>query len=372
VSSFTTADVFRVGLEGGVVKYRKNGTLVYTSTVAPTYPLLVDAGLYHSGGIFSNVVISGNLSGGTPTTIINWLVVDHLGTPRMIVDQTGALANVKRHDYLPFGEELFGGAGGRNPGQGYSIPDGVRQQFTSKERDVETGLDYFINRYYSSSQGRFTSPDRIAMTSQRPSDPQRLNLYAYVRNSPLRTIDRDGLELEVRGDESAAYIASLENSTKLKWRVNKKGIVSIVGRPKKPSEDAKKIVKIIESKDRSDFVSITATANRSDVLGGVFYGGGEQTIDFADLRMESQAGSGGFTIDSSVMHETIEAIEGRNSLCTQSPDPTSFANFHSKGINAENEVRKTQGLALRVAGSERRTSDSYGNSPHHYRFYDAY
>ncbi len=31
----------------------------------------------------------------------------------MIMDQTGALANVKRHDYLPFGEELFAPSGGR-------------------------------------------------------------------------------------------------------------------------------------------------------------------------------------------------------------------------------------------------------------------
>ena len=61
------------------------------------------------------------------------------------------------------------------------------------------------------------------------------------------------------------------------------------------------------------------------------------------------------------MHETIEAIEGRNSPCTQSPDPTSFANFHSRGINAENQVRKIQGLAPRVAGSEQLTTDANGN-----------
>ncbi|MFZ0750267.1 MAG: hypothetical protein WAM70_12970, partial [Pyrinomonadaceae bacterium] len=65
VSSYTTSDVFRVAIEGGVVKYRKNGTLVYTSAVVPTYPLLVDAGLYHNGGTQSNVVISGNLVGGS-------------------------------------------------------------------------------------------------------------------------------------------------------------------------------------------------------------------------------------------------------------------------------------------------------------------
>jgi RHS repeat-associated protein len=36
-----------------------------------------------------------------------------------------------------------------------------RQKFTSKERDNETGLDYFLSRYYSSTQGRFTSPDEF-------------------------------------------------------------------------------------------------------------------------------------------------------------------------------------------------------------------
>lgn len=40
---------------------------------------------------------------------INWLVTDQLGTPRMIFDQGGSLANTSRHDYLPFGEELFAG-----------------------------------------------------------------------------------------------------------------------------------------------------------------------------------------------------------------------------------------------------------------------
>lgn len=35
-------------------------------------------------------------------------------------------------------------------------------EFTGKERDAETGLDYFLARYYSSAQGRFTSPDEWA------------------------------------------------------------------------------------------------------------------------------------------------------------------------------------------------------------------
>jgi RHS repeat-associated protein len=140
---------------------------------------------------------------------IQWLVTDQLGTPRMIIDKTGSLAGVKRHDYLPFGEELFAGTGGRTTAQGYSASDNVRQKFTSKERDNETGLDYFLARYYSSTQGRFTSPDEFTGgpdelfdfaedASNNPTfyaditDPQSLNKYQYTYNNPLNLTDSDG------------------------------------------------------------------------------------------------------------------------------------------------------------------------------------
>jgi YD repeat-containing protein len=63
--------------------------------------------------------------GNTPSTVVNlnWLVSDQLGTPRMVFDKTGALANVKRHDYLPFGEELSAGQGIRSTTLGYSAVD---------------------------------------------------------------------------------------------------------------------------------------------------------------------------------------------------------------------------------------------------------
>jgi RHS repeat-associated protein len=128
---------------------------------------------------------------------IHWLVGDHLGTARIILDQTGSFANLKRHDYLPFGEELAAGVGGRTTAQGYSGNDNVRQKFSGKERDSETGLDYFLTRYYASAQGRFTSYDSIFVTAKRLVDPQRLNLYAYARNNPLKFIDPDGMDVVI-------------------------------------------------------------------------------------------------------------------------------------------------------------------------------
>jgi RHS repeat-associated protein len=354
VSSYTTADVFRVAVEGGVVKYRKNGTVVYISTVAPTYPLLADTGLYHNGGTFSNVAISGNLVGST-TTNINWLVTDHLGTPRMIVDQTGALANVKRRDYLPFGEELFAGVGARTTAQGYSLADGVRQQFTSKERDVETGLDYFSNRYYHSIPGRFMSADPIPMTSQRPSDPQRLNLYAYVRGNPLVNIDPNGLDLEVTGSEAKRYVDDLEKATKLKLKLDSKtGQVSIVKEGKTLSKEAQRIKTIIgDTHNTVHIEAIRDSAGTNQVVVGRFEGGGRQTLDYADIDKLGKQ-TGGTTPQSVVIHETTEAYEGL--INPQSLSATSLFQqlkpAHTAAVEYENSYRRGQGLGERIDSNQ--------------------
>jgi RHS repeat-associated protein len=103
-----------------------------------------------------------------------------------------------RYDYVPFGEELPSGL--RPTGIGYGGNDAIKQKFTQKERDSESGLDYFGARYYSSAQGRFTSPDPVErlMLDQKKqalfiTNPQRWDKYVYVLNNPLRNVDPDGL-----------------------------------------------------------------------------------------------------------------------------------------------------------------------------------
>lgn len=136
-----------------------------------------------------------------PAAEVRWLVCDHLGTPRMVVAKSGALSAVSRHDYLPFGEELAAGFAGRTNSQGYSQPDGSRQKFAGSERDEETGLDYMQARYYGAAAGRFASVDPVFFQKEMMIDPQRFNLYAYVRNNPLRFVDPKGEAIELTGDE---------------------------------------------------------------------------------------------------------------------------------------------------------------------------
>jgi RHS repeat-associated protein len=72
----------------------------------------------------------------------------------------------------------------------------LQSRFTGKERDAESGNDYFEARYYSSTMGRFMSPDWSAQVEPVPyaklADPQSLNLYSYVENNPLTRFDPDG------------------------------------------------------------------------------------------------------------------------------------------------------------------------------------
>lgn len=80
---------------------------------------------------------------------------------------------------------------------------------TQKERDVETGLDYFLARNYSPTQARFTSPDEFTgrpdelfdfaeTAADNPTfysaieEPQSLNKYQYCFNNPLSYVDPDG------------------------------------------------------------------------------------------------------------------------------------------------------------------------------------
>src|SRR6185312_14941598 len=86
-------------------------------------------------------------------------------------------------DFLPFGEQITGGTG-------------TTHKFTGKERDIESNLDEFGARYYSSSIARFITPDWSDSPGTAPyadlTNPQTLNLYSFVRNNPLSATDADG------------------------------------------------------------------------------------------------------------------------------------------------------------------------------------
>lgn len=130
-----------------------------------------------------------------------YLTTDTLGSPRVITNQSGTVES--RRDFLPFGDDLAAGTGGRSNVQGYgSSADTTRQKFTCYERDIESDLDFAQARMYNFRHGRFTSTDPVLIIQERLYDPQQINLYGYCRNNPLAFIDPSGEIIDYANKDS--------------------------------------------------------------------------------------------------------------------------------------------------------------------------
>jgi RHS repeat-associated protein len=129
---------------------------------------------------------------------LHFALTDLLGTKRIQVSGTGVLELTCAS--LPFGNSIWKfRSTACNPWGKSTAPDATEHHYTGKERDTESGLDYFGARYYSSGAGRFLSPDYNAMGDDLDpvpyadlNNPQSLNLYSYVQNNPLSHKDADG------------------------------------------------------------------------------------------------------------------------------------------------------------------------------------
>jgi RHS repeat-associated protein len=110
--------------------------------------------------------------------IVEYYHTDPLGSVRAVTTADGSVD--RRHDFFPFGVE-------------HNAPSAEQKRwYTGKERDAETGLDYFGARYYASQSGRFTTVDPVVPIEDALLDPQRWNRYSYVMNRPLALTDPDG------------------------------------------------------------------------------------------------------------------------------------------------------------------------------------
>jgi len=108
---------------------------------------------------------------------------DWLSTFRARSDVTGN--RIETCTSLPFGEDLT-----------CTGTEVTPIHFTGKERDTESGNDFFEARYYTSTMGRFLTPDWAEKPTNVPyahfGNPQSLNLYSYVQNNPSTVGDPDG------------------------------------------------------------------------------------------------------------------------------------------------------------------------------------
>lgn len=145
----------------------------------------------------------------TAQTSVEIYHTDPIGSVRHITNDAGNV--VETYDYSPFGET--------------AAPEPFARQFAGKERDPDTGFDYFGGRFYAASLGRFSTVDPAYVIDENLHNPQLFNRYSYAVNNPLRFTDPDGRLWETVWDaySLAAGIASFRSN----WRSGSYGSAAL-------------------------------------------------------------------------------------------------------------------------------------------------
>ena len=214
-----------------------------------------------------------------------------------------------------------------------NIASSVDEKFTGQKRDNETGLDYFGARYYSSPLGRFTSPDPLYVEANRLGDPKQLNLYAYVRNNPLKLVDPIGMYIEINcgiADDCVKAIGMFNNrggaQFTVGWGNNNK--LAIIDAEKKLSKAEKTLYKAITNESKGGVLNISRDTGTADF--GVYNNPGSNTIDLGNLaKLDAPSNSGGIGAGDIVAHEGLESYFSSSMQKSSNP----FEKAHNKVLN---------------------------------------
>jgi RHS repeat-associated protein len=148
-----------------------------------------------------------------------------------VQEETGVV--IEAEDYDAWGVAMTG--------RSYLSGVGAKEGYTGKERDAETGLDYFGARYYLGAIGRWGGVD--ALTDQYPS----WSPYTYVLNSPLRLVDPDGMR--IIDDEGNPVTFTINADGTLSWSNNATNDIIRVGNAMAKSSIGLNLLKaLVESK----------------------------------------------------------------------------------------------------------------------------
>lgn len=146
------------------------------------------------------------------TPAVKYDLGDHLRSSNLVIDGTGAL--VGREEFTPYGETSFGSFAKK------------RYRFSGKERDEETGLEYFGARYYAPWCCKWITPDPLTIFTLIGD----LNLYGYVAARPLVATDPLGLRDDLPDEP---FLAEGPNGVLGTWQYTEEPNVNATGNERK-------------------------------------------------------------------------------------------------------------------------------------------
>jgi RHS repeat-associated protein len=119
--------------------------------------------------------VSGN--DGAPAQLIRYQFGNHLGSASLELDHRAQI--ISYEEYYPYGSTSYQAVQSQTDAP-------KRYRYSGKERDEDTGFDFFGARYYAPWLGRWTSAD--------PENDRKTNLYAALSENPVNRRDPDGAD----------------------------------------------------------------------------------------------------------------------------------------------------------------------------------
>jgi RHS repeat-associated protein len=224
------------------------------------------------------------------------------------------------------------------------VDSGFAPRFTGKERDAESGNDYFGVRYYASSMGRFMSPDPGPW---KLNNPQYLNMYAYVLNNPLRNVDVAGETPQDRVNEANALAAQ---NIPYVWGGKNPAIAL----------DCSGLVAAAFKTDPDNPLDIKGTAAQEN---GELLGGGESSTDINDAKPGDAIFFSGETGDATVHTGIVLDVRGGEVYFVHAP--TTGDHVKQSAISMKTKIipKKGGGVSLRFKGVGRPMEPGPINKP---------
>lgn len=145
--------------------------------------------------------------------VLRYLVPDRLGSVTVEAGGDGGL--LRYEDFLPYGAPSVRAGPGAEPPLSFG--------FSGKERDAETGLDYFGARFYKATWGRWLTPDPLG-------EEGGLNLYSYVEANPVSAHDAHGykkflpLNRRAYGQAGKSFLQAGSGGDIISGRIGKKNL----------------------------------------------------------------------------------------------------------------------------------------------------
>lgn len=212
----------------------------------------------------------------TPTHFMHKV---YLGSTCLLTPADKSYDSAHAYDYLSYGESNSCTGSATTP-----------RCFTGKERDPESGLDYFGARYCASTGGRFGSADPLYLELRRLIDPQQLNLYTYTRNNPLRFTDPTGLDIKITCEKKKDCKQTVEDLNKredaqFQVKQGKDGVLEVEGKvdPSKLSDSELALYEAIKDKDNHATLNVVRQSDEVDF--DRFDGNGTNRIDRSDMNL---------------------------------------------------------------------------------------